>query len=100
MSVNQDGDWIRNADSVGELYQATVRQSSGHNVLRNVARHVSSGTIYLRRIFAGECAATMRRIATVSINDDLATRQAGVTLRAPSHKPPRRIDMKLRVLIE
>src|SRR5689334_8787232 len=43
---------IGNADSVGELDHATVRESGSHDVLGDVPRHVSSGTIHLRRILS------------------------------------------------
>ena len=91
---------IGNADRVSELDQATIRESGGDDVLRNVTRHVSSRTIDLRRILSGESAAAVRRIAAVSIDDDLAAGQAGVALRAAGDKPAGRVDVILRVFVE
>src|SRR5678815_4307095 len=42
----------------------------------------------------------MRRVATIRINNDLATGDTSVALRAPSDKPAGRIDVILRVFIE
>src|SRR6267142_2055779 len=100
MRINQYRYRIRNADRVSKLDQTTIRQPRGHNVLGYVARHVSSGPINLRRIFARECATTVRGIAAVGVNDDLATRQPGIALRPASDETSSRIDVKLGVLIK
>src|ERR1044072_8011266 len=42
----------------------------------------------------------MRRVASVSINNDLAASDTGVALRASGDKPARRIDVILRVFVE
>src|ERR1051325_5628198 len=99
-SVHEHRDRIGNADRVGELDRATIRESRGNDVLRHVARHVSRGTIDLRRIFSGEGAAAMRRVAAVSVDDDLSSRDARVTLWSTSHETSGRIDVILRVFVE
>ena len=76
-SVDQNADWLGDADSVGELHFAAVGQAGGHDVLGDVARHVGGGAVDLGRIFAAEGAAAVAAHAAVGVDDDLAAGQAG-----------------------
>ncbi len=51
---DQHADRIGDADRVGQLHFAAVRESARDDVLRDVARHVSRRAIDLRRILAAE----------------------------------------------
>src|SRR5271165_5720230 len=57
--INQHADRFRDADSIGELYFATVGQSRCHYVFRDVTRHVAGRTVHFGRIFAAERSAAV-----------------------------------------
>src|SRR5690349_17281655 len=78
--IDEHRNRIGHADGICELDQATVGETGGNDVLRYVARHVSSRTIDLRRILARERAAAVWCVTAVSIDDDLAARKAGIAL--------------------
>src|SRR5689334_9221758 len=98
--IDEHRDGIRDADRVRELDQTTIGKTSGDDVLRDVARHVSGRAIDLRRVFARESAATVRRVTTVSVDNDLAASQTGIALWPSGDKASGRIDVILRVLVE
>src|ERR1043166_4342799 len=98
--IDEHRNRVRHADGVRELDQTTIGETGGDDVFRDVARHVGSGTIDLRRVFAGERAAAVRCVTTVGIDDDLASGQTGIALRAASHETARRVDVILRIFIE
>src|SRR5205085_4942122 len=66
---------MRDADRIGHLELETVRQPGGHDVLRDVPRHVRAGPIDLRRVLPRETAAAVRRHPAVAVDDDLAARE-------------------------
>ena len=73
--LHQHAYGFSHADGISKLHFAALGQTGSHNVLRDVARHVGSGTIHLRRILAAECAATVTTHAAVGVDDDLAAGQ-------------------------
>ncbi len=70
--INSDRHRLGDADGVRELHFALISQASGHDVLRDVASHVSSRAIDFGRILARERAATVRRITAIGIDDNFA----------------------------
>src|SRR3546814_13813636 len=65
-----------------------------------IARGVSGRTVDLRRILAGERAATMTRPAAVGVDDDLATGQTAIADRAADHEVAGRVDVELGLLVD
>src|SRR6185503_14891255 len=55
--VNQHADRLRNADRIGKLNLSLIGESRSHDVLGDIARHVSCRAVYLCRILAREGAA-------------------------------------------
>ena len=100
LRVDVHRDRFGNANRVSELHLASISKTGGDNVLGDVARHVRGRAIDLRRIFAGERAATVRRIAAVGVDDDLATGQTGIALRTTGNESTGRIDVILRVVVQ
>src|SRR5205823_973709 len=90
--VYHDRHRIGNADCIGNLYFAALRQTGGHDVLRYPTHGVCRGTVHLRRIFAAERATAMPRHAAVTVDNDLAAGQTGVPLRTANHETSRGID--------
>src|SRR6266446_4612118 len=73
-----NGDRLGNADGVSQLHFRLSRETSGHNVLCDVARHVAGRTVYLRGILARECAAAVTAVSAVGVDDNLAAGQTRV----------------------
>ena len=88
-----NGNRIGNADRISELDFDTIRQTRRDDVLGDVPRHVAGRAIDLRRILAGECAATMTAHAAVGIDDDFASGQSAVALRSADDESAGRIDV-------
>src|SRR5690606_36022898 len=81
VSIYADRYRAGNADRVGKLDLALVREPCSHDVLRYVSSSIGRGAVHLRRILAGEGAAAVTGIAAVRVNDDLAAGEAGIALR-------------------
>src|SRR5277367_4288905 len=80
--LDHDGGRLRDPDRVGDLHLAALRQARGHDVLGNVARGVSGGTIDLGRVLARERAAAVPGQTAVGIHDDLASREPAIADRS------------------
>src|SRR5207342_2135097 len=91
---DRDRGRLGDADRVGHLHFALVGQARGDDVLGHVTRGVRGGTIDLRRVLAGERAATVAGHAAVGVDDDLAAGQAGVAHRAADHELAGRVDQQ------
>ena len=92
-ALGVDRDRLRDADRVGHLHLAAVRETRGDDVLGHVARGVGGRAVDLRRVLAREGAAAVRRGAAVGVDDDLAAGEAGVAHRAAGHEAARRVDV-------
>ena len=77
-SIDHDGCRMCHTDRVRKLNLAFLRKTCRNDILRNIARRISCGTVYLCTVFSGKSAAAVTRIAAVSINDNL-TSSAGST---------------------
>ncbi len=88
----------RLADGVGDLDLGTVGQAGRDDVLRDPAGGVGRGAVHLRRVLAGEGAATVPGHAAVGVDDDLPAGQARVTHRPADHEAAGRVDQDAGVL--
>src|SRR6185503_1413827 len=70
--VDQHGNRIGDADGIRKLDQTTIGKSGGDDIFRNIAGHVSSGAIDLRRILSGESATTVGGVTAIRVDDDLS----------------------------
>src|SRR4029079_9099272 len=86
--VPRDGHGFRDADRVRELYLAPPRQTGRHDVLRHPTGRVARAPIYLGRILSAERAAAVAPHAAVRVDDDLASGETCVALRAADHEAP------------
>src|ERR1700688_4334891 len=77
---------LSHADSICELYLATVSQLGSDNIFRNMPRHVSRRPIDLGRIFSAESPTPMTAHPAIGIHNNLAPRQTRVTHGAANHK--------------
>src|SRR5688572_8765209 len=71
-------DRVSDADRVGDLDLAAVREPGGDHVLGDPARGVGGRAVDLRRVLAGERAAAVAGHAAVGVDDDLPAGQPGV----------------------
>src|ERR1700682_4588593 len=97
--VEQNRNRVGDANRVGKLDQTAISQTCGNNVLGDITRHIGGGTIYLRGILSGEGATSVRRVATVCVDNDFTTGKARVPLWSSRNKPASRVDMKLGVFV-
>ena len=95
---HEDTDRLGLADRVGDLHLGAAGQAGGDDVLGHPAHGVRRGAVDLRRVLAGERAATVAGHAAVGVDDDLATGQAGVAHRAADHELAGRVDQQPVVL--
>ncbi len=91
--VDMDGDRLGDADGIGDLDQALVGEAGGDQVLGEMPCRIRRAPVHLGRILSGECSAAVRCPAAVGVDDDLASGQAGVAVRAADFKPPGRVDV-------
>src|SRR5581483_950174 len=81
MSIDIKRHRIRDPDRIRDLNRAAFRESGGDDILRQVARRIGRRAINLGRILAGKRAATMRRIAAVSVDDNFAASETAIAVR-------------------
>ena len=91
---------VGEADGIGKLDLAAVGQLRGHNVLGEIARHVSTRAVDLARVLARERPAAVARHAAIGVGDDLAAGKAAVARGPANDKSSRRVDEILCVLVE
>ena len=90
----------RHADGVGQLHFAAVGQPRGHDVLGHVAGHVGRAAVDLGGILAAERAAAVAAPAAVGVDDDLASGQSAIAVRAADHEPAGGIDVVLDFAVD
>ena len=93
--LEHDRHRVRDADRVGDLHLAAIREARRDDVLRDPPGRVGGRAIDLRRVLAGERAAAVAGHAAVGVDDDLAARQAAVADRAADDEATRRVDEEL-----
>src|SRR5271157_4245936 len=84
--IDGNADRIRISDRVSKLDFASVSQAGSNHVFRNVSTHVSRRTVHFGRIFPRERAAAVAAHSSVGIDNDLASGQTSIALRATDHK--------------
>lgn len=101
-SVIEDGDRERlsQADGVADLDQAAAANAGLDQRLGHPAGSVSCRAVDLGEVLAGESAASVRPPTAVRVDDDLATGETGVALRAADDEVAARVNVHDRVLVE
>jgi len=91
--INSDGHRLGNADGVGQLNLTAACQPRSHDVLGDVAAHVSCAAVHLAGILPGEGAAAVVAGAAIGVHDDLAAREARVAHGPAHHEAPRGVHV-------
>ena len=84
--------WFGYANGVSHLNLALARQPRSHHVLGHITCGVGCGTIHFGRVLARESTTSMGAGAAVGVDNDLATRQAAITLRATDDEATGGVD--------
>ena len=98
--IHVDRGRLGNTDRVGELNLHAICISCCDQILRNIACRVCRGAVNLRAVLAGEGSAAMTTDTAVGIDDNLASRQSGIAVRAADDKTSCRIDEDLGVRVD
>ncbi len=86
IAVCIDGQRFCDADGVGQLQGAAIRQTGSDDVLCQIACGISGRTVHFRGIFARECTTAMGGCAAIGIDDDFATGQTAIAIRTANNK--------------
>ena len=81
MKIDINRKRLCHTDGVGELDRTTVGKTGSNNILGEIARCISGRTINLGRIFARECATTVRSGSAIGVYDDFTASQSGVAVQ-------------------
>src|SRR5216684_6693605 len=98
--IDQNADRLGHANGVSKLHFATLGQAGSHNILGDVARHVTRGAINLGRIFAAEGAAAVTSHAAVGIHNDLAAGESAIAHGPADHEASGWIDVVFGICVE
>src|SRR5262245_2391549 len=98
--IHQHAHGLGNANGVGQLHLAALRQSRSNDVFGDVARGVSAGAINFGGVFAAEATAAMTAHTTIAIYDNLAAGETGVAHGPAYHETAGWIDVVLGVGVE
>ena len=92
IDINRQG--LRDTNGIRKLNRAALGQAGRNDIFRQIARRICSRAVYFGRVLARKCAAAMRRGATISIDNDFATGQAGIAIRPTDNESAGRVDVK------
>ena len=92
VSVNMDGQGVGKANSVGNLHKGSMAESGSDEGLSDVASVVSSRSVDLSWVLSREGTTTVGSPASVSIDNNLATSETGVSGGTTDIKLARWVD--------
>merc|ERR1719223_346001 len=98
VSLDEQRQRLGDTNSIRQLNKAPLGESALHNRLGHLTADVSGRPVNLGWVLARESATTMSTPTTVSINDDLASGKASITLWATDDELARRVQVQVRVL--
>src|SRR5262245_55028263 len=91
--THPDAERFRVPNRIRQLNFALCRETGSNDVLCDIARHISGGSIDLGRILAAECPSAMPAPTTVGIDDDFSTSQPAITMGATFQETSGGIDV-------
>mmetsp|Transcript_69582 Transcript_69582/g.161217 ORF Transcript_69582/g.161217 Transcript_69582/m.161217 type:complete len:213 (-) Transcript_69582:91-729(-) len=95
VSLQEERQRLRNTNGIRELHQSTLAQATLHHGLGHLAADVSCRAIDLGGVLSREGTAAMRTPASVGVDDDLAAREAGITLRPANDELAGGVDVQV-----
>mmetsp|Transcript_19833 Transcript_19833/g.58928 ORF Transcript_19833/g.58928 Transcript_19833/m.58928 type:complete len:436 (-) Transcript_19833:199-1506(-) len=100
IGVHEDGQRVGQADCVRDLEQAAACEARRDDRLGDLAAHVRGGAVHLGRVLAREGAAAVRAPAAIRVDNDLATCEAGVAMRAADDEAARGVEVEDGVVVQ
>lgn len=79
---------LNDTNRVGNLNKAAACEAGRNKRLGSETTHVRRTAVHLARILTGESTATVRSPATIGIDDNLATREASISMRSSDDEGP------------
>lgn len=95
-----DTEWVRDTNSVGNLYESSVAESSCDKRFGDPAGSVSCATIDLGWVLSGESSTTMGTPSSVCVDDDLAASKSGISVWSTAGKASGWVEMVDGVFIK
>lgn len=86
VGVDVDGDGVSDTDTVSNLDEDSLAETSVDQTLGNPSGGISSGSVDLSGVFAGESTTSVTTPATVSVNDDLSSSKTSITAWASDNE--------------
>ena len=90
--IDENADRLSDPDGVSELHEYFVSDTSGDEVLRDVASSIGCRAVYLRGVLAREGTTTMGSLTSVGVDDDLTTCEAGISVGTTDDELTRGVD--------
>ena len=100
VGVDEEAHRLGYADGVSHLHENFVGNSGSYGVFSHVSSGVSSRAVDLAGVFARESASTMSAAASVGVDNDFATSEAGVAVRATDNEFSGWVDVIGDIFVE
>src|SRR5262245_58416980 len=92
--IDLNGDRVCNTNCISQSNLAALCELGRDHRASGPASGVSARAVDFARVFAAEGATTVPGHAAVRVDNDLATREPGITVRSTHHKATRGIDVQ------
>lgn len=86
VGVNVDGDGVGDTDTVSDLDEGSLGETSVDQTLGNPSGGISSGSVDLSWVLSGESTTSVTTPATVGIDDDLSSSKTSITAWASDNE--------------
>ena len=86
VSFNEEGEGLRNTNSIGELDKSTASKAGSDQRLGDPAAKVSSRAVDLGVVLAREGTTTVCTPAAICVDDDLTASEASITLGSTNNE--------------
>jgi hypothetical protein len=93
IGINEHGEGLGDSDGIGDLDQAAASELRGNEGLSDPTNSVSGRAIDLGGVLSGESTASMGTPTSIGINDDLATSETSISVRASNDEAARGVQV-------
>jgi len=98
--LDKQGEWLGNTNSIGELHESTLAEAALDDGLGHLTTDVCSRSVNLGWVLARECTTTVGTPATIGIDDNLSSSQAGISLWSTDDELAAWVDVQMGVVTE
>ena len=100
VGIHIDVHGLGHTDGIAHLHQHLVGHTGSHEVLGDMTGGVCSRTVYLAGILAAEGSATMGTLASIGVDNNLASGKTRIAMRTADDKLARGVHIILDVIVE